>query len=121
MFSRFYELARVGVPLLVALATVACDSPANPTPRVNPTPAPEPTVTSLGISGTPSFTSLGQSVQLAAKATMSDGSVRDVTTLANWQTANASVATVSAGGLVSPAPGLAHARSQQATKLSVPP
>ncbi len=44
-----------------------------------------------------SFTTLGQSRQLTANATFSNGAVRDVAKLAEWRSTNPAVATVDAG------------------------
>ena len=58
-----------------------------------------PTISSVTVTGTSSFTAVGQS-QLTARATLSDGNTEDRTSTATWQTANAIVATVSSQGLV---------------------
>lgn len=56
----------------------------------------------VGVSGNGATTiESGRTAQLFAQATMSDGTSSDVTKAASWQTSNASVATVSAEGLVS--------------------
>jgi hypothetical protein len=57
------------------------------------------TVTQVRVSGTTTLTARGQTTQLSATATLSDGSTRSVTQDADWTTSNTSVATVS-GGLV---------------------
>jgi hypothetical protein len=50
---------------------------------------------------------VGKSVQFSAFARLSDGSGQMVTSAATWNTANANIATVSAGGLVQGvAPGI---------------
>ncbi|MEO7158567.1 MAG: Ig-like domain-containing protein [Vicinamibacterales bacterium] len=59
-----------------------------------------PTVTSVAVSGTSSFTEAGASSQLSARVTLSDGATEDRTNSATWQTDNAVVATVSSQGLV---------------------
>lgn len=58
------------------------------------------TVRSLSISGTVSFNAVGQTTQLSAIASMSDGSSQNVTSSSVWQSSNAAVATVSASGVV---------------------
>jgi hypothetical protein len=81
--------------------------PASPTP---PRPLPF-TVTVVMISGngvidigtayrTGRLTAPGQTTQLSAIATLSDGSLRDVTTNAKWWSDKSSVATISQTGLV---------------------
>lgn len=81
----------------IALAlSVAC-SGNNKTNPSAPTPAPGVTVSSITItSATPSSSSF----QLTATARMSDGSTRDVTTLAAWESSNAGLATVSSSGVL---------------------
>ncbi len=80
-------------------ATTAASTPAVTTPpAVTP---PTATVSSIAVS-TPTSSSFiaGNTTQLSATATLSDGTKQDVTTLASWQSMNTAVATVSAGGLV---------------------
>jgi hypothetical protein len=91
------------VSILVAFVVVAgCSS--NGAPGVAPTPTPTPTQTlavrSLKLSGIVALTAVGQSSQLAATATLSDGSVRDVTSASVWQTEPTAVVRLSATGLV---------------------
>jgi hypothetical protein len=69
----------------------ACGSSSNPT---TPTP-PAGTVTTVTAASRSSST-----IQLAAVARLSDGSERDVSTLATWQSSNAVLASVSPTGLV---------------------
>jgi hypothetical protein len=66
----------------------------------NPTNPNSPTVVSIVISGSKSFTAVGQTAQLTAAATMSDGTTANVTSQASWQSANTAVVTVSSTGLV---------------------
>jgi hypothetical protein len=61
--------------------------------------APPLTVRMINVSGNGMLTAPGQTTQLSAEATLSDGSKKNVTSTANWTTSNANVATVS-GGLV---------------------
>jgi Big-like domain-containing protein len=93
-------------PLLVlTLAMLAgCDSkspvaPTVPTP-VTPTPAPTPQIASVTIAGDGRFTALNNVRQFTATARMQDGSTRDVTAEATWESSNADVAAVSARGEV---------------------
>ena len=70
----------------------------NPTPTPTPTPTPNnPAVNTVVV--TSSQTS-PTSYQLNANARLSDGSSRDVTTAAQWQSSNTSVAQVSPAGTV---------------------
>jgi len=67
----------------------------------------------LSVTVTPAGASLplGESQQFVATATLSDGSILDVTALANWSSSNRSVAGISVTGLVT-------AASQGATSIS---
>ena len=73
-------------------------------PSSTPT-APSPTLTSLIVrvqgGGSSIFTAIGETRQLEAVASYSDGSSRIVTGEATWRSGQASVATVSATGLAS--------------------
>ncbi|MBA2301486.1 MAG: IPT/TIG domain-containing protein [Acidobacteria bacterium] len=57
-------------------------------------------ITSLLLTGNTTLTSIGETTQLTATATFSDGVTRDVSSEARWSTSIASAATVSAAGLV---------------------
>jgi hypothetical protein len=57
-------------------------------------------VTAVVVSGTANLSSIGQTVQLTATATLSDGTTQNVTATATWLSSNSGFATVSAGGLV---------------------
>jgi Bacterial Ig-like domain (group 2) len=77
------------------LATVACSGSSNPTPT-----NPSPTVSSVSITGNPSLNGGNLTSQMIARATLSNGTLQDVSTLAAWSSLNPAVATVSAIGLV---------------------
>jgi hypothetical protein len=92
---------RVGRCVALLLLTVvihACGSGQSST--TSPTSPSSPTISSLSIAGTVQFTATGQTGQLTATATWSDGTTQNVSSLASWQSSNASLATVSATGLV---------------------
>jgi hypothetical protein len=76
-------------------ATVACSGSSNPSPTT-----PSPTVTSVTITGNPSLNGGNLTSQLIARATLSNGTLQDVSTLATWSSSNPAAATVSASGLV---------------------
>jgi hypothetical protein len=78
------------ITLGAAFALWACGS--SPT-----TPS---TVSGLVVTGATPLTRIGQTVQLIATATLPDGTSQNVTTTATWRSSDASVATVSSGGLV---------------------
>lgn len=86
----------LGVVAMVAASTVSCSGSSK-----SPTSASTVvTMTSLSLSGTAAFTAVGQTTQLSAIATMSDGTTQNVTSSAVWQSSNPSVASVSSSGLV---------------------
>lgn len=82
------------------------NTPTAPTPPVAaaPTPVPvapvAPTISSVAVTGTSSFTEAGTRAQFTATATWSNGTTEDRTSTATWQTDNSAVATVSSQGLV---------------------
>lgn len=79
------------------LTAISCGNSPSPT---SPTPTPPPaavTITALTVTaGTPS----ASGVQLVAMITLSDQTSKDVTAVSAWTSSNASLAAVSAGGLV---------------------
>jgi hypothetical protein len=66
-------------------------------PNSTTTTTAAPTVTSIAVSPSNSAVSVGKSLQLKAKATLSDGSTKDITSTASWGSTDTSVATVSSG------------------------
>lgn len=87
------------VPIVVALAVSwSCSSsPSSTSVTTSPSSA---TVSSVAVSGGTILSSVGQTVQLIATATFSDGTTQNVTTTSTWQSSNSGAATVSSGGLV---------------------
>src|SRR5262245_26593937 len=73
-----------------ALLTPACGNKSGPSPTVN----------SVAISGTGALTTIGQTAQLSASATLSDGTVQDVTGKATWQSDNPAVVLVTPAGVI---------------------
>ena len=57
-------------------------------------------VTDVTVTGSATLTALGERAQLVATARFSDGSTQDQTNASQWTTSDSSVASVSAGGLV---------------------
>jgi hypothetical protein len=85
-----------------------CSSKSTPTSPTADAPAPAPTpvapvaptISSVAVSGTSSFTEAGARSQFTARVTLSDGTSEDRTNSATWQTDNSTVATVSSQGMV---------------------
>lgn len=97
-------LSRVALFWAVAGTVLAADgcsglSEDKKTPTAPSSTSSPATVTQVRLSGTTSLTARGQTTQLSATATLSDGSTRSVTQDADWTTSNTTVASVS-GGLV---------------------
>lgn len=93
------QLTRWLVPM-IASAAIACGS-SSTDPSTGPsTGASAATVVSVAISGAGGMSAAGQTRQLAATATMSDGTTKDVTSSATWVSSSTGVATVSTSGVV---------------------
>jgi hypothetical protein len=85
--------------LAVSVAACGGDAPTSTTTSpVTPSPA-VAFVTAVTITGL-STLAVGQTAQLGASAALSDGTRKDVTSQASWQSSNVAVATVSRTGLV---------------------
>jgi Bacterial Ig-like domain (group 2)/Putative binding domain, N-terminal len=92
---------------VLALITAACSGGGSspiPTQPAAPSPTPSP-VTALALTGHGCVDGLcsgqvGNTVQLVATATLSDGTKQDVTAQAQWSSTNPGLATVSGAGLV---------------------
>ena len=91
-----YGLALVLMVILVA-ATVACSS----TPAPAPTPTAEaPHLTTFTLApGAPANLLVGATQQFVAMGTYSDGSTKDISSQVFWANSDASIATISLGGL----------------------
>ena len=89
----------------VGLLASGCSGGSSPTAPIAPTSAGAPSARveriTLGGEGAGGTLSVGQKIQLAATAQLSDGSERDITLLATWDSEDPSVATVTPGGMVS--------------------
>lgn len=95
-------MTRACLSAALALSVVtltACADTASTGNATAPTPAPNPsaTVRAVVVSSTSTSTS---TFQMGARADMSDGSSRDVTMLAKWDSSNPTIATVSSSGLL---------------------
>jgi len=69
-------------------------------PTATPPPPAAPTITAVRVSGLSAALKPGDTAQLAATATLSNGATEIVTAQASWRSDNTDIATVSAGGLV---------------------
>ena len=79
------------------LAGACGSSTVAPTPTVS---APAVTVVSLSIDGNASLSMKGETSQLTAHATMSNGQVEDKTSSVTWSSSMLAVATVTQAGLI---------------------
>ena len=99
--------APIGAALVAVLAQLACSSPTSPSSS---------TITRLDVSAAAAgalSVAPGQTLQLKAAATFADGSQRDVTGMAVWQSSDPKTAAVSMSGMVTG--GLAGAVDVSAT------
>jgi hypothetical protein len=91
--------ARAIVVSLLGLSGVSLASGKSPAGPTSPTAPSSATVSSVAVNGSTDFTSIGQTVQLTATATFSDGATQNVSATATWQALSVG-ATVTSGGLV---------------------
>jgi hypothetical protein len=92
-------MKRTGVSACLALAAVTLIAACSTTNGNPSSPAPPTTAGVQSIIVTSSATS-SSTFQMAARAAMADGTSRDVTTQAAWDTSNASLATISPTGVL---------------------
>src|SRR5262245_1987207 len=88
-------MKRTSLIALTLLFTLACDGDKD-TPLVTPF-VPAPTVTGISVTPPTQTVPPGQAVQLTATARYSDGSTKDVTAQASWNSSQLNVASVSSG------------------------
>ena len=91
---------RLGFVLSVAFSAVIAAGCGSSTVAPTPTPTPTATVVSLTIDGNASLSLRGETSQLTARATMSDGRVEDRTSTVQWSSADITIATVSGSGVL---------------------
>jgi len=84
---------------LSVLTLVACADNASTENPTGPTPAPSPSATVRAVVVSSTSTS-SSTFQMGARADMSDGSSRDVTMLARWESSNPTIAPVSTAGVL---------------------
>ena len=88
--------AAVCLTICILFALTACGGSGGAT-ATNKT---GPTVTSIQVTGVSGSIVAGQTQQLAAAATYSDGSTKDVTSIATWSSSDANVVTITTGGML---------------------
>jgi len=89
------RLGFVFIAASIIVIAVACGSS-----TVAPSPTPAVKVVSLSIDGNASLSVRGETSQLTARATMSDGHVEDRTSTVEWASSDATIAIVSRSGLL---------------------
>ena len=96
------QVRLVAAGALVAAAVVsACGGTDAPTGPSNPAVPSPPAVSSVAVtSSTTSFITRGQTQQLAAMATLTNGFVENRSATATWASDNTGVATVSSSGML---------------------
>ncbi len=104
------------LPLLAAGCGESTTSPTPLTTTSQPTPAPAPTITTLRITGRSALTAIGEKTQLAALATYSDATAKDVTSEATWTSDQPALFTVSAGEVTTVAFGIAGILARVGTR-----
>ena len=98
--TRLSTLA-VGGPVLIFVAAVFVNCGRSPATSPTPVPTPSPpTVTRVAISGNFALTTIGETSQLQATATLSDNTVKNVTSDGDWRVNDTRVAVVSNTGLL---------------------
>jgi len=88
------------VMVVLASCSDAPKAPTTPSPFPPSVSAIPPSVSALSVSGIDVPLVAGQSVQLTATATLSDGTSSDVTARVSWSSENTAVATISSAGLL---------------------
>ena len=86
----------IGGLIVAAVALAYCSDNKTPVTPIAPTPA----ATALRVTGNTQGLDVNQTTQLAAVASLTDGTSRDVSAEAAWRSFNTAVATVSARGLL---------------------
>jgi hypothetical protein len=90
----------VGVCALSAVSLAACGESETPTGPTNAAVPAPPRVLSVTVVGPISFFQRGQTQQMIAQTSLSNGLIEDRSASATWQSDNSGVASVSSSGLV---------------------
>jgi Bacterial Ig-like domain (group 2) len=96
MNVRFFAAALAAAAALA----VGCGESEVPTGPSNPAVPSPPTVSSVEVSGPASYNTRGQTQQLVARATLSNGFTEDRSPSATWQSDNSGTASVSSSGVL---------------------
>jgi hypothetical protein len=91
---------RVCIVAAATAAMMACGDSEVPTGPSNAAVPSPPRVNSVAVSGPASYHARGQTQQLTANATLSNGFVEDRSSSATWQSDNSGTASVSSSGLM---------------------
>ena len=99
-FTKIFSMLIIGI--LMNPSFTGCGSSSNST---NPTPTPTPTppvetvkLVSVQVSPADVYVLVGENEQFAATAVFSDGSTKDVTSNATWETSDKSIAAINENG-----------------------
>jgi hypothetical protein len=112
----FAAIRRSTVVGMLSVALSACGSTTTPAAPTTSTTA--ATVSTIALSGSAALSAPGQTTQLTATATLSDGTSQNVSNAATWQSSNTAAATVSSSGLVTAvATGLATITATSQSKV----
>ena len=90
------KLVSVLVASVILVTMLGCGGGGGTTQTPNNTP----TLQSIQVSGTSPSVVAGQTLQLKATGSYSDGSTKDITSTATWSTSDNSIATVASGGML---------------------
>lgn len=97
-----YRIGFLTALVLILLGLCGCGGSQSSTSPSAASAAPNPTLTSLAVAAPSSSLALGSTLSLTATATYSDGTTKNVTSLAAWTSSDPADASVSASGVVSP-------------------
>jgi hypothetical protein len=98
--TRSTPFCALVIAALAAAGTAACDKHQSPTTPSNPGPPPSPGVVSVALTGNVVLTSVGETSQLTLTASLTDGTMQDVTANGRWIIGDSRVVTVTADGLL---------------------
>ncbi len=103
LHSRKFVPTRFGLGVLLLLLAhtwAGCGNEKTMPTAATPTPSPSARVTGIAISGNLILTTIGETTQLSAIVSFSDGTTKDVTSEGKWSVSNSGVLTIGPSGLV---------------------